>query len=94
LKYRSLHRLSDHLTPGSQTLWTCLCWDSNASASGDPSVCPHVGTSYVEYPNGVTLMPPPDGLGVALTDGSASFISWTDLIIVEQANWYKLYYQP
>lgn len=92
LKYRSQHRLNDHLTPGSQTLWTCWCWDS-AGNSG-PSMCPHVGTRFVQYPSGVTLAPPPDGLGVALTDGSASFVGWNDLIIVNQANGYKLYYQP
>lgn len=92
LKFRSLHRLSDHLTPSSQTLWTCACWDS----AGNPgvSVCPHVGTRYVEYPSGVVLTPPPDGLGVALTDGSAAFVAWNDLTIVLQSNGYKLYYQP
>lgn len=92
LKYRSLRRLTDRLTPGSQTLWTCLCWDSAGNAG--PSVCPHVGNNYVEYPSGVTLSPPPDGLGVALLDGSASFVGWGDLGIVSQANGYKLYYQP
>lgn len=92
LKYRSLHRLGNQLTPSSQTLWTCACWDS----AGNPgvSVCPHVGTRYVEYPSGMVLTPPPDGLGVALTDGSAAFVGWNDMTIVLQSNGYKLYYQP
>jgi prepilin-type N-terminal cleavage/methylation domain-containing protein len=94
--YRSLHRLGARLTPGSQTLWTCLCWDSNGNPSS--SVCPHVGSRYVEYPSGVkfgvTFKQPPDGLGVALADGSASFVPWNDLVIIPQANGFKLYYQP
>lgn len=90
--YRSPRRLGDRLTPGSQTLWTCWCWDSNGHPS--PSVCPHVGGNYVEYPANVPLKPAPDGLGVALTDGSASFVPWSELVIIPQANKFKLYYQP
>ena len=92
VKYRSMRRIAQHLTPGSQTLWTCWCWDS--AGRGGPSVCPHVGTSYVEYAPGVTLKPPPDGLGVGLADGSASFVPWAEMIIIPQANGWKLYYQP
>jgi type II secretory pathway pseudopilin PulG len=90
--YRSPKRLGERLTPSSPTLWTCWCWDSAGWAGS--SVCPHVGTAYVEYPSGVPLKPPPDGLGVALTDGSASFVAWGELAIVSQANGFKLYYQP
>lgn len=92
VQYRSLRRLGQHLTPGSRTLWTCLCWDS--AGQGGSSLCPHVGTSCIQYPNGVALKPPPDGLNVGLDDGSASFIHWADLITIQQANGYKLYYQP
>jgi hypothetical protein len=48
----------------------------------------------VIYPQGVAIKPPPDGLGVALDDGSASFVHWRDLITIPQANGFKLYYQP
>jgi prepilin-type N-terminal cleavage/methylation domain-containing protein len=92
LKYRSMHRLADRNTPGSPTLWTCLCWDSAGAPS--PSACPHVGSHFVEYPSGTALKPPPNGLGVALVDGSASFVPWEQLIIIPQANGFKLYYQP
>lgn len=92
LAYRSPRRLAQHLTPGSQTIWTCLCWDS--AGNGDASVCPHVGTNCAIYASGVALKPPPDGLGVAIDDGSASFVKWNDLIIIQQSNGYKLYYQP
>jgi prepilin-type N-terminal cleavage/methylation domain-containing protein len=92
LKYRSLRRLAQRNTPGSQTLWTCLCWDSAGAPS--PSVCPHVGSRFVQYPSGVTLQPPPDGLGAALSDGSVSFVGWEELSIIPQANGFKLYYQP
>jgi hypothetical protein len=92
VKYRTLRRIGQRLTPGSQTLWTCWCWDSNGMPS--PSVCPHVGSRYIEYPPGVALKPPPDGLGIALTDGSASFVPWNEMIIIPQANRFKLYYQP
>lgn len=92
LRYRSLRRLSQRLTPGSQTLWTCLCWDS----AGQPatSYCPHVGSRFLEYPAGVTLQPPPDGLGVALIDGTASFVPWNELVTIVQANGFKIYFQP
>ena len=92
LAYRSPRRLGQHLTPGSQTLWTCWCWDS--AGNGGPSMCPHVGTHCVIYPAGIALKPPPDALGVGLDDGSASFVKWTDLITIAQANGFKLYYQP
>jgi Tfp pilus assembly protein PilE len=92
LRYRSEKRLGQHLTPGSQTLWTCLCWDS-AGTSGN-SVCPHVGNNFVLYPQNTALKPPPDGLCVALDDGSASFVAWNDMIIIPQFNGFKLYYQP
>jgi prepilin-type N-terminal cleavage/methylation domain-containing protein len=100
-QYRSLRRLNQRLTPGSPTLWTCWCWDSNGRRAR--SVCPHVGTRYIEYASGVVLQSqvtgvagatPPDGLGVALIDGSASFVPWPELTIVQQANGFKLYYQP
>jgi prepilin-type N-terminal cleavage/methylation domain-containing protein len=92
LSYRSIHHPFDRFTPSSQTLWTCLCWDS--AGNNASSVCPHVRSRYVEYKSGVALQPPPDGLGVALTDGSASFVTWTELITIPQANGFKLYYQP
>jgi type II secretory pathway pseudopilin PulG len=92
LAYRSPRRLGPHLTPGSQTLWTCWCWDSDST--GVPSMCPHIGTNGAMYASGVALKPPPDGLSVGLDDGSASFVRWTDLITIPQANGMKLYYQP
>jgi prepilin-type N-terminal cleavage/methylation domain-containing protein len=92
LKYRSMRRFSQHLTPSSQTLWTCLCWDS-AGVSGS-SVCPHLGAGGAMYPLGMPLKPAPDGLGVALDDGSAAFVKWDDLVTIPQANGYKIYYQP
>lgn len=92
VKYRSLTKISQRLTPGSPTLWTCWCWDSNGRYG--PSISPHVGSKYVEYPENTPLKPAPDGLGVALTDGSASFVPWAEMIIIPQANGWKLYYQP
>lgn len=91
-KYRAIHYQGQRLTPSSQTLWTCWCWDTNGTSW--PSICPHVGSSYVEYPPGVELKPTPDGMGIALTDGSASFVAWNDMIIITQFNRWKLYYQP
>jgi prepilin-type N-terminal cleavage/methylation domain-containing protein len=99
--YRSLRRVGQRSTPGSPTLWTCWSWDSNNSQNSN-SVCPHVGTHYIEYAPGVVLQSreasvgarPPDGLAVALIDGSASFVPWEELAIVQQGNGFKLYYQP
>ena len=92
VKYRSPRHVRDRFTPGSNTLWTCWCWDSNGQPA--PSIAPHVGARYVEYPAGVPLKPTPDGLGVVLTDGSAAFAPWPEMIIIPQANGFKLYYQP
>lgn len=92
LRYRSPRKVGERLTPSSQTLWTCWCWDSNGHPS--VSICPHVGSSYVEYPSNSPLKPAPDGLGIALIDGSASFVPWHDMIIIAQSNRFKLYYQP
>lgn len=92
LKYRSPRQLDPKLTPGSQTLWTCLCWDSNGAPSN--SVCPHVGARYVEYRGPIGRNRPPDGLGIALTDGSASFVPWQYTVKVRQANGFLLYYDP
>lgn len=90
--YRSPLVLRPCLSPSSQTLWTCWCWDSNGNNT--PSVCPHVRSTYREYPAGQRLAPPPDGLCVGLTDGSATFARWDEMIIVTQSNGYKLYYLP
>ncbi|HSU67627.1 MAG TPA: type II secretion system protein [Tepidisphaeraceae bacterium] len=92
LRYRSMRRLSQRLTPGSQTLWTCLCWDSAGAAS--PSFCPHVGSEFRAYPAGVAVRPAPDGLGVALADGTASFVPWSELVKIPQANGFILYFEP
>ena len=92
LAYRSPRRRGQHRTPGSATLWTCLSFDS-AGVSGN-SLCPHVGTKCCQYPLGSALTPPPDGLGVGLDDGSAKFVNWTELVMIQQANGFKLYYQP
>lgn len=92
VKYRSLTKIGQRLTPGSPTLWTCWCWDSNGTTG--PSISPHVGSKYVEYPPNTPLKPAPDGLGIALTDGSATFVPWAEMIIIPQANGWKLYYQP
>ena len=61
---------------------------------------PHVGSRYVEYPPGVPLKPTPDGLGVVLTDGSASFVPWPEMIIMKASPrrtsgfWRSLYALP
>ena len=92
LLYRSPRRISQRITPGSRTLWTCLCWDSAGRPS--PSYFPHVGSTFQAYPSGVALQPPPDGLGVALIDGTASFVTWNELVTTQQSNGFKLYFQP
>jgi len=92
LAYRSMRRHGQHLTPGSQTLWTCWCWDSNGIIGA--SACPHIGSHCASYAIGVPLKPPPDGLAIGLDDGSAAFINWTDMIIIPQGNGWKLYYEP
>jgi type II secretory pathway pseudopilin PulG len=92
LRYRSPRRMSQRVTPGSQTLWTCLCWDSAGRPS--PSNCPHVGSTFQAYPSGVAVQPPPDGLGVALIDGTVSFVPWNELVTIQQSNGFKLYFQP
>ncbi len=72
----------------SQTLWTCLCFDS----VGQPwySFVPHVKGALELYNTGMT--PPPQGLAVSRLDGSASWVPFGALVPIRQAD--EIYYQP
>jgi prepilin-type N-terminal cleavage/methylation domain-containing protein len=89
--YYSPKRSSDSANPSSETLLTCLCYDSNGA--GWPSYMPHVkGSAFVSYPNGVTISQPADGLAVGHLDGSVKFVKWAKLQSLQQAD--LLYYEP
>jgi len=89
--YYSPKKSSDHLDPSSQTMLTCLCYDSNGA--GWASVMPHVrGSMFMQYPNGQPVSPPPDGLDVGHLDGSATWVKWNKLASLQQAD--VLYYDP
>ena len=88
--YYSPKKSSDRLNPSSETLLTCLCYDSNGA--GWSSFMPHVhGSAFVEYPSGTPVSPPADGLAVGHLDGSASWVNWAKLRPLQQAD--VLYYE-
>jgi prepilin-type N-terminal cleavage/methylation domain-containing protein len=78
-------KMSDRLTPSSETLLTCMCYDSRPN--GWASWMPHVGGSLlVLYPPGVNPVPPPDGLAVGRVDASALWVPWKRLAKLQQAD--------
>ena len=84
-------KTTDHFTPGSETLMTCLCYDSRPNAW--VSWMPHVGGSaLVLYPAKAKPEPTPDGLTVARVDGSASWVKWQKLVPLKQ-NADTIYYE-
>ncbi len=90
--YTSPVATSDWGNPTSQTLMTCLCYDSQGQAW--ESVAPHVRTKLRLYGSGAPLKPAPDGLAVSRMDGSCNFVPWSKLKTVSQGACNLLYYQP
>ena len=83
-------KASDRLYPSSETLMTCMCYDSRPNPW--QSWMPHVGGSrLVLYPAGQAPVPAPDGLAVGRVDGSASWVKWSRLASLQQAD--KIYYE-
>ncbi|MCX6896781.1 MAG: type II secretion system protein [Verrucomicrobia bacterium] len=90
--YTSPKKFTDHFDPGSDTLMTCLCFDSRPSAWN--SWMPHVrGTALVQYSSGVNPVPSPDGLAVAHIDGSADWVKWGKLLPINFPGGNTFYYQ-
>jgi prepilin-type N-terminal cleavage/methylation domain-containing protein len=88
--YRPPKKTSDRFNPSSETLMTCMCYDSRPN--GWDSWMPHVGGSrLVLYRPGVAPIPPPDGLAVGRTDGSALWVPWKRLAKLQQAD--AIYYE-
>lgn len=90
--YFSPRRVGTQKTPSSQTLWTCLCYDS--VGQGWMSIGPHVHAGYYAYPSGSPIDPPPDGLGVSRLDGSAAFVPWGQLQRIHEQSANDLFYDP
>jgi hypothetical protein len=83
-------KMTDRFNPSSETLMTCMCYDSRPN--GWSSWMPHVGGSrLVLYPAGANPVPPPDGLAVGRVDGSALWVKWARLASLQQAD--KIYYE-
>ena len=69
---------------------TCTCFDSRPA--GWASWMPHVrGSALVLYPAQANPVPSPDGLAVARVDGSATWVKWTKLVPLRQAD--TIYYE-
>ena len=83
-------KTTDRFEPSSETLMTCTCFDSRPY--GWSSWMPHVrGSALVLYPPQANPVPSPDGLAVARVDGSASWVKWTKLVPLRQAD--TIYYE-
>ena len=78
-------KTTDRHTPSSDTLLTCIAYDSRPQSWS--SWMPHVGgMKLVLYPGGTVPQPAPDGLAVAHVDGSANWVKWAKLEPLKQAN--------
>jgi len=85
LVYSSPKKASDRTNPGSDTLVTCLCYDSNGAPWN--SLMPHVkGSAFVQYASDARPAPPADGLAVGRLDGSANWVPWAQLQPLQQAD--------
>jgi prepilin-type N-terminal cleavage/methylation domain-containing protein len=82
----------DDGTATSPTLMTCTCFDSRPHDW--QSWMPHVrGSALVLYPARANPVPSPDGLAVARTDGSASWVVWKKLVPIRQGQADTIYYE-
>ena len=77
--YQRPQKITDRLTPGSETLTICQHWDGTPSGAWG-SFMPHVrGSASVMYPVGVKPVPAPEGLAVGRLDSSANWVKWERL---------------
>ena len=89
-RYIPPKKTTDYSTATSTTLMTCMCYDSRPNSWA--SWMPHVGGSaLVLYGPQVKPVPSPDGLAVGRMDGSATWVRWSRLAPVRQAD--VLYYE-
>ena len=78
-------KTTDRFHPSSETLTTCMCYDSRPNPWA--SWMPHVrGSQLVLYPAGQNPVPAPDGLAVGRVDGSAIWVKWQKLVPLKQAD--------
>ena len=78
LVYKRPHKTVDRLTPGSQTLATCIAWDGTPSGAWG-SFMPHLKGGNVSTFNTGAKPTNPDGLAVARLDGSSTWVKWSKL---------------
>jgi prepilin-type N-terminal cleavage/methylation domain-containing protein len=76
-------KTTDRFNPSSETLMTCMCYDSAGAYWA--SWMPHVrGSALVIYPSGTPCQPAPDGLAVGHVDGSVKWVKWAQLSPLKQ----------
>jgi len=84
---------TDRLTPSSETLLTCMCYQAAAGKTWG-SFLPHVrGSAFSVVPAGETPTAWPDGLAVGHLDGSANWVKWQKLsfppLVSADTYWYE-----
>ena len=90
--YQRPAKTTDRFTPGSDTLATCLCFDSAPVGNAWYSFMPHLKNGGHNYPGGTPVSTRSEGLVVAHLDGSSAWVKWLKLGSMTSADIY--YYDP
>ena len=90
--YQRPAKTTDRFTPGSETLATCLCFDSAPVGNAWYSFMPHLKQGARRYEAGTPVSARSDGLVVAHLDGSTGWVKWAKLGSMTSADIY--YYDP
>jgi len=90
--YQRPAKTTDRFTPGSETLATCLCFDSAPVGNAWYSFMPHLRQGARRYEAGTPVSTRSDGLIVAHLDGSSGWVKWQKLGSMTSADIY--YYEP
>jgi prepilin-type N-terminal cleavage/methylation domain-containing protein len=89
--YQRPVKTTDRLTPGSQTLATCMAYDGRPSGAWG-SIMPHLNGGNAGVFNTGVKPTNPDGMAVARLDGSSTWVKWIKLNSV--TNYDILRYEP
>ena len=90
--YQRPAKTTDRFTPGSETLATCLCFDSAPVGNAWYSFMPHLKQGGRRYEGGTPVTVQSQGLVAAHLDGSTKWVRWQSLGFMTSADIY--YYDP
>ncbi len=86
--YKRPAKSTDRFTPGSDTIATCLCFDSAPVGNAWYSFMPHLKQGSKRYEASTPVTAKSDGLVVSHFDGSAAWVKWQKLGSMTSADIY------